>query len=1062
MLNLAQFQRDVARRQNGHLRLIDDKESGTKWILKCWMRNHDGIQSVEVRLFDSEVQNKIYETEISRQPHLERIHNQLCSGPIYKVVLEGMVVDGKVVVQELGLYLDEQCLFPFRLAPRTILDGNTLTENMNDAMALRPVPEPQIIQQFIESPQSLSAQGEQPQPQEPKIGGFNNIIIGNRGVGKSTFLNFILGEALFMPSSTRDELRSPKPSTVRLKDGRIFIESAAIENPARRKESIRETLKLINEGGEFCIIFIVELGNDSSVRAEDLKLMQDTLDGYGIIVNKIDPELHLKLAKEPFAQFRIFGPCHSSHHEPKILYVPKNKSLETDLFSQTIPDLNQFLQFNSPIERRSTTVVMNHLNGTPELQNWLRESCNLTRGYILEPTGPREGKIDVLQCGPDPAFLNVSFKNSSTTDSEINSTETLKTYAQKGWKQRMFMAGNIRFGLNVSDQNNTEDEAHRKSKVKFISISILHPRATISLDKDELKPSRTFQQRIDECLQSLDEVEKRRKIEELLKESGQVLRTQFTVGGAFRQISKHVGLSDEEMESKKKEKLFQFSSPLGVRAATDNKSTEVVTTVNDSECDKFEVQGGKIHYVDKIAWASTITSEFKTWDVIEVLDTIPVIDILATAQRQEIYNLFELIPPTIPSRPGNIHKAASQELLGSSKVSSKSATIPTPLRVKAKGFGVVGWIKPMLSNSRKPQIPSKSMKTQVHPTVATSQSMPTQRECSAQRRNEGWRPPRLIPPSYENAAKAPPRTPGMPLADVMARSKPSLWHESSVAVPTVPSNPCTEAKARVNALSPLRNESTSSTPVIPPRPSKQVHKSASMASLPSSKSGSLINTPLAGPSRSSGSTRGGLTYKELAGINANSPAQQSFPPPPYFFEPAPIAGSDGFRSGTRSSNRMRANSSPSVASAGGAGVEGRTCVAVKDFMRGDNGDLQFKKGEVIQIKHSVDKHWSYGTLNGQEGKFPLNHVRMGVAATVVASSQGRVSRRISANLGFARAVANLGGKDDGEIKAKKGDLIKLTSKGDRDLYMGKVDGVEGWVHSSKIELVAVDGAARAR
>ncbi|KAJ3099636.1 hypothetical protein HDU97_002894 [Phlyctochytrium planicorne] len=964
MQNLAQRQREEARRQNGYLRLIDDSESGTKWILKVWNRNRNGYQSVEVRLFDMEVKNTIYETEISNNPHMERIYTQLCTGPIYKIALEGNIIDGEVRISELGLYLDEQCMFPFRLAPRQVVDEMTLMENMTDAMNLRPQPQPQVIIQQAPAPVQQIVQSEAPKKEEPKIGGANNIIVGNFGVGKSTFLNFIVGGFMFMPSPIRDELRTTKPTTVRLNDGRIFMESPGIRQESRRKEGVRETLKVINEGGEYCIIFLMTMDEDNTVRMEDIKLMQEVLDGiktritYGIIVNMIEPGFCKELWKDPFAKHKLFGPSHPDHHEPRILYVAYNEALQSELLTQEIPGLRDFLIFNAHINRLIHTNEMMSTNGTPELRAWLRAYCNLTMGFILEEEGPRQGKIDVVHFPDDPQFLTVSYKNSSTTESDISSTEVLKTYAQKGWKQRMFMAGSVKFGLKMSDQKNVEDEAHRKSKSKYISVSILHPRATISFDVKALRPSKNFQAKIDDCLLAGDDVTKRRRLEEVLKESGQVFRSQFVVGGAFRQISKHVGLSDEEMESKRKEKLFQFSLPL-IRAASDDKNTEVVTQTFDSESDKFEIQGGTVRYADKVAWAATVDIEdFKTWDVIEVVETIPIVGILDQSQQEEIYLLFQMIPPKVPDRHNN---QARKQIQNQPVPAQKYASPP-----QSPGMNKMGSNGPMKPGGGAPNIPPRGYTKGPVPGTGN--------------------PPGHIPPPYSPVTSSP-RQP--------------------------------------------------------------------------------MGRPGYSPGASQVGAGGGLSYEELAGINRNSPAQQASPAPPY------RTGSIGSSYGGGNGQFERQNSMSSMNSgfsnmsmSGGGGADAGTCVGIKDFMRGESGDLRFKRGDVIQIVYRIDSNWLYGRIEKREGKFPANHVQMndngggggggyggnggygGAPMGGGGGSQGGGafgSRGTNASLGFARATRDMLRGDPDQLKFRAGDMIKLTGKVDANWYMGRVDGNEGRV-----------------
>lgn len=48
--------------------------------------------------------------------------------------------------------------------------------------------------------------------------------------------------------------------------------------------------------------------------------------------------------------------------------------------------------------------------------------------------------------------------------------------------------------------------------------------------------------------------------------------------------------------------------------------------------------------------------------------------------------------------------------------------------------------------------------------------------------------------------------------------------------------------------------------------------------------------------------------------------------------------------------------------------------ALYDFVPSEQGELQFRKGDVIAVIESVYKDWWKGSLRGQTGIFPLNYV----------------------------------------------------------------------------------------
>ena len=55
-------------------------------------------------------------------------------------------------------------------------------------------------------------------------------------------------------------------------------------------------------------------------------------------------------------------------------------------------------------------------------------------------------------------------------------------------------------------------------------------------------------------------------------------------------------------------------------------------------------------------------------------------------------------------------------------------------------------------------------------------------------------------------------------------------------------------------------------------------------------------------------------------------------------------------------------------------VDVRRVKALYDFSGIEDGDLSFRKGEIITVLGAVYKDWWRGTLNGKTGIFPINYV----------------------------------------------------------------------------------------
>jgi len=57
-------------------------------------------------------------------------------------------------------------------------------------------------------------------------------------------------------------------------------------------------------------------------------------------------------------------------------------------------------------------------------------------------------------------------------------------------------------------------------------------------------------------------------------------------------------------------------------------------------------------------------------------------------------------------------------------------------------------------------------------------------------------------------------------------------------------------------------------------------------------------------------------------------------------------------------------------------VPARRVKALFDFTPIENGDLAFRKGDVIEVVGAVYRDWWRGTLDGKTGIFPINYVQI--------------------------------------------------------------------------------------
>ncbi|OAF67180.1 hypothetical protein A3Q56_05087 [Intoshia linei] len=52
------------------------------------------------------------------------------------------------------------------------------------------------------------------------------------------------------------------------------------------------------------------------------------------------------------------------------------------------------------------------------------------------------------------------------------------------------------------------------------------------------------------------------------------------------------------------------------------------------------------------------------------------------------------------------------------------------------------------------------------------------------------------------------------------------------------------------------------------------------------------------------------------------------------------------------------------------------CVAEYDFIPENTNELKFNEGDIITIIEKIDNNWYMGALDGKEGIFPKNFVKL--------------------------------------------------------------------------------------
>ena len=128
------------------------------------------------------------------------------------------------------------------------------------------------------------------------------LFMGNPGVGKSTLLNGLFGDAVFPSGYATNGYRVTHQGTSRKLAGVHYWDTPGLDSMEEREQAAAEIAEALRQNGEYRIIFVVTV-ESGRVRPGDvatIRLVLDTIDQivpYGIVINKVSPAL-ARLADE--------------------------------------------------------------------------------------------------------------------------------------------------------------------------------------------------------------------------------------------------------------------------------------------------------------------------------------------------------------------------------------------------------------------------------------------------------------------------------------------------------------------------------------------------------------------------------------------------------------------------------------------------------------------------------------------------------------------------------------------------------------------------------------------
>ncbi|WAR03204.1 DNMBP-like protein [Mya arenaria] len=124
--------------------------------------------------------------------------------------------------------------------------------------------------------------------------------------------------------------------------------------------------------------------------------------------------------------------------------------------------------------------------------------------------------------------------------------------------------------------------------------------------------------------------------------------------------------------------------------------------------------------------------------------------------------------------------------------------------------------------------------------------------------------------------------------------------------------------------------------------------------------------------------------------------------------------------------------------------------AVENFPAQQDGDLEFRKGDIIVGLNPIDDSWWQGQIKHTTGMFPVTHV---MELELSGLLQQRSKSVHSAETLFAQALVDSVAQLDEELSFQAGDIITVTEVVDEDWYVGQCRGRSGMFLASCVQLL---------
>ncbi|RPD73901.1 pleurotolysin B precursor [Lentinus tigrinus ALCF2SS1-7] len=276
------------------------------------------------------------------------------------------------------------------------------------------------------------------------------------------------------------------------------------------------------------------------------------------------------------------------------------------------------------------------VNNDPVRRNKLIDDNNLLKGVRMTTSGPQSSTRDLIV---RPNKLNVNVNQTATIETTTVEAEYTETLMQSNYTSVSIKVSSPYATANADYSTETSYKNTETEKTIMVSSRYLFPQGRIDLSPpgtgyaDDVQLSPAFLKAVSDALAKPTKLEQREALDAIFKDYGEVYRTKVRIGGTLSAHTMETFKRSENEKTVKEDVKAGLEGSVkgwgaGVTAGHGNTETTITTQQGRKLSVKYIVTGGDYTKIQETTQWIASTNDTDYWRVIEVGETIAVVDML--------------------------------------------------------------------------------------------------------------------------------------------------------------------------------------------------------------------------------------------------------------------------------------------------------------------------------------------------------------------------------------------------------------------------------------------------